>query len=174
MQTGTAITTRPLPAIPLDAAASLGRLRKWSGNETYRPTWATDEAVETMHQWLGRLLQPAGWTETGQLLEQVARMIAMPATEEAVDGYIERLQEYPLDVLARAAESVVRSQLSTRPPTVGVFLKAVNADHKYQTRLRMKANLMAISRLPQNVRPKPTGEERERIKAGFSQLVASL
>lgn len=173
MQTGTAITTRPLPAIPPDAAVSLKRLRGFSGNATYRPAWATEEALETMRQWLDRLLRPAEWTETGQLLEQVSRMIAMPATE-AVEGYIERLKDYPTDVLARACEGVVRSQLSTRPPAVGVFLKAVNADHKYQQRLRMKTNLLMLERLPSDFRPKPTGEERERIEAGFRRVLASL
>lgn len=172
-----AITIPEQTPLAASAAGFLKRLKNWHGalnHETYRPMWAAEEALTEGREALDRLLTPAGWTATAGILDQVAALIPMPKDAEAVKGYAERLQEYPLDVLARGCESVVRSHLSHRPPTVGVFVKAINADHRYQTRLRMRTNLTAVERLPVDHRPKPTGAERERIAAGFGELIASL
>lgn len=172
---GALITVPERPQVAADVAVSLKRLNGSSAAATYRPMWATDDMLDRMDETVSALLRPSGFTATAQVLDQVAALIPMPATEEGMQGYIERLMEYPLDVLARCCELVVRSHLSQKPPNVAVFIREASGDHLYQRRVRMRQEIAWLRKkeIREHAKPAKGTPEYDRVLAGFERLRGS-
>ena len=121
-----------------------------------------------------RSLMAAGWTGAMTILADSAKLINLPEDEVILREYVERLQEYPADVLERAVRRVAETYEYKTPPRVGTFMRHINADINYQrTRAAMNKLTLIKQTAPLPSRKAESAEERAKVLAGFKELLGS-
>ena len=110
-----------------------------------------------------------------RMLADAAKLINVPEDEVILREYVTKLEAFPADVLERAIKRVAVTHEYKTPPRVGTFIKHISGDLKYQ---RTKAALQNVERLkamrPLESRKKPDEAERQRVIAGFRDLLAAM
>ncbi len=167
-------SSQPMPSA-LDALPPPLRRRLLTfANETHRPTWATDEMIKEVEAQLQRSLMAAGWTGAMTILADAAKLINLPEDEVILREYVERLQEYPADVLERAVRRVAETYEYKTPPRVGPFMRHIHADTGYQ-RTRAAVNTLTLIKqtAPLPSKSVESAEDRAKVLAGFKELLGS-
>ncbi len=110
-----------------------------------------------------------------RMLADAAKLINVPEDEVILREYVTKLEAYPADVLERAIKRVAVTHEYKTPPRVGTFVRHISSDLEYQ---RTKAALQNVERLkalpPLESRKKPDEAERQRVIAGFRDLLAAM
>jgi len=110
-----------------------------------------------------------------RMLADAAKLINVPEDDLILREYVTKLEAFPADVLERAIKRVAVTHEYKTPPRVGTFVKHINSDLEYQ---RTKAALHNVERLkampPLESRQKLNETERQKVIAGFKQLLAAM
>ena len=105
-------------------------------------------------------------------MADAAKLINLPEDEVILREYVERLQEYPADVLERAVRRVAETYEYKTPPRVGTFMRHINADIGYQrTRAAMNKLTLIKQTAPLPSRQAESEEEGAKGLAGVKELI---
>lgn len=144
--------------------------------DCYRPTRSmTDETLALHAAAVAGALAPAGRKTTMALLAgKLFAVLPMPAIPEKGPSplpiWVDRLEIYPPDVLARAIYVVIDRHKWPRPPTIADVVEACRADAAYKARQTAACNARilstkALERLPVERTPDEQADEDRKKRA---------
>jgi hypothetical protein len=117
----------------------------------------------------------AGWTATMRMLADAAKLINVPEDEVILREYVKKLEAFPADVLERAIKRVALTHEYKTPPKVGTFVKHISNDLNFQRTKAMMQNVQRLKAMrPLESRQKPDEAERQKVIAGFRDLLAAM
>ena len=108
-----------------------------------------------------RALAPAGSKATIGLLAGVLFLHVPMPPKQALPKWVERLQRFPADTLARAVDEIIDTHMWGRPPRIAELVQACRRDPEYQRRRAAELNLQLLRLKPPASEPvKLTAEEK--------------
>lgn len=143
-----------------------------------RPAWATDDELARLTAIVARALIPSGREGAAVLLYRLFQVVPAPSAEDGADRleiYIDELEGYPGDVLARAVSGVIRRWRWRSAPMVGDIAGPAEADPEYRQRLVWRAQLRILRVKPVDRALPPPAREQAALEVArrYAMLKAS-
>ena len=158
-----------LATLSNEDAALLRRLPALGRLDPVRPAWATDAELQRLAAVVERTLTPIGREGVVVLLDRLFAVLPLPPTTEGVPDplaiYVDRLEQYPADVLARAVDEVIDTHKWNTPPKPAAIVIAAKSDAEYSRRRQWLAQIHTVAAKPIEIpRPvlSPTARELEK------------